>query len=208
MIFNVRTAGFAVFSCCALAMVAPSAPSFATDAIFAPAIPPVIVAPAAAAPAPEATDEATADDAAAAPVEPAATSLSQLVARYDDGAALDDEAECLAGAVYFEAKGEPLDGQLAVAQVIINRAGSGRFPKSLCSVVFQRGQFSFVRGGSFPYIARTGRAWREASAIARIAQQCLWDSSAAKALFFHARRVSPGWKLTRVAAVGNHIFYR
>ena len=56
----------------------------------------------------------------------------------------------MAGAIYFEAKGEPLSGQLAVAEVILNRAKSGRFPKAICSVVTQRGQFSFVRGGRIP----------------------------------------------------------
>ncbi|HEX8449583.1 MAG TPA: cell wall hydrolase, partial [Allosphingosinicella sp.] len=120
----------------------------------------------------------------------------------------DAQHECLAGAVYFEAKGEPLHGQLSVAEVILNRARSGRFPASACGVVKQRGQFSFVRGGRFPAIARTSLAWKRAVAIAHIAVRDLAESPAQKALFFHAKRVSPRWRLTRVAAVGNHIFYR
>ena len=98
--------------------------------------------------------------AAAAPAaEPAASrriiaaprrSLAEAVEAYAAGDAGDAEQECLARAVYFEAKGEPLRGQLAVAQVILNRTQSGRFPSSVCGVVKQRGQFSFVRGGHFP----------------------------------------------------------
>ena len=134
--------------------------------------------------------------------------LAELVADHSGSQTADAQQECLAGAVYFEAKGEPLNGQLSVAEVILNRARSGRFPASACGVVKQRGQFSFIRGGRFPAIARTSLAWKRAVAIAHIAVQDLADSPAPKALFFHAKRVSPGWRLTRVAAVGNHIFYR
>lgn len=144
----------------------------------------------------------------AEPALPARTSLAALVADRASSSPRDAEEECLAGAIYFESKGESLDGQLAVAKVIINRAESGRFARSLCGVVFQRGQFSFVRGGGFPPIAKGSRHWAQAVAIAQIARDGLWQSAAPKALFFHARHVSPGWRLTRVAAIGNHIFYR
>jgi N-acetylmuramoyl-L-alanine amidase len=135
-------------------------------------------------------------------------SLSELVNDHASSEVPDAEMECLAGAIYFESKGEPLAGQLAVAEVIINRAKSGRFPSSYCGVVKQRGQFSFIRGGQFPPIARNSAHWRKAVAIAHIAAKDLADSDASRALFFHARHVSPRWRLTRVAAVGNHIFYR
>jgi spore germination cell wall hydrolase CwlJ-like protein len=118
------------------------------------------------------------------------------------------ELECLAGAIYFESKSETLQGQLAVGHVIANRANSGRFPSSYCGVVFQRSQFSFVRGHSLPPIPRASRDWQEAVAIAKIVDQDLRPSPVGKALFFHARRVSPGWRLTRVATLGNHVFYR
>jgi N-acetylmuramoyl-L-alanine amidase len=140
--------------------------------------------------------------------EPVRRSLAELVTEHSGTRTSDAQHECLAGAVYFEAKGEPLQGQLSVAEVILNRARSGRFPASACGVVKQRGQFSFVRGGRFPAIARGSLAWKRAVAIARIAVQDLADGPAPKALFFHAKRVSPRWRLTRVAAVGNHIFYR
>ena len=137
-----------------------------------------------------------------------ADSLAELVQRHSATSVSGREAECLAGGVYFESKGEPLVGQLAVAEVILNRARSGRFPSSICGVILQPSQFSFVRGGAFPPIARSSRQWREAVAIAKIAQDKSWSSGVGKALFFHARHVSPGWRLTRVASLGNHIFYR
>ena len=134
-------------------------------------------------------------------------SLDAAVAAQD--AAIADEAvRCLAGAIYFEAKGEPLSGQLAVADVIINRTKSGRFPGEICGVVKQRGQFSFVRGGSIPAVDSGRAGYRTAVAVAKVALRAAWGSPASDALFFHARQVAPGWGLTKVAAIGNHIFYR
>ena len=135
-------------------------------------------------------------------------SLSELVGDYASSEIADGELECLATAVYFESKGEPLAGQLAVAEVIINRTRSGRFPETLCGVVKQRGQFSFVRAGQMPAVPRGSVHWRTAVAIAQIAHQQLSSHAATPALYFHARRVAPGWHLTRVGAVGNHVFYR
>ena len=119
------------------------------------------------------------------------------------------ELECLAAGIYFESKSEPLAGQLAVGQVIANRANSGRrFPQSYCGVLFQRGQFSFIRGRSWPAVKRSSRQWQNAVAIARIVDQELHSSPVGEALFFHARYVSPRWRLKRVASIGNHVFYR
>ncbi len=118
------------------------------------------------------------------------------------------ELECLAAGIYFESKSEPLAGQLAVGQVIANRASSGRFASTYCGVLFQRGQFSFVSGHSWPHIAKDGRQWKTAVAIAKIVDQDLKDSAAPTALYFHARRVHPGWHMTQVASIGNHVFFR
>lgn len=138
---------------------------------------------------------------------PAAT-LAALVDAQVVPAELDEETKCLASAVYFESKGESLAGQLAVARVVINRANSGRFADSICGVVHQPSQFSFLRGGRIPEPKHGSRDWREAIAIAQIALANAWDSEAEGALYFHARRVSPGWNRTRLAAIDNHIFYR
>lgn len=137
-----------------------------------------------------------------------AASLSELVRMQDINAPLNNEERCLAGAVYFESKGESLAGQLAVARVVIARAKSGRFPTTLCGVVYQKSQFSFVRGGGMPPIATGSLHWRNAVAISRIALNDSWKSPVEGALFFHARHVSPGWRLTRIGSIDNHIFYR
>ena len=152
------------------------------------------------------------DPAPASPTEEAHSiekrSLLSLVDAYSGAQASTAEFECLAGAIYFEAKGEPLAGQLAVAEVIINRTKSGRYPASMCGVVKQRGQFSFVRGGQLPPIPKQSAHWRKAVAIAHIAVNDLAESPAENALAFHATYVSPRWRMKRVATVGNHVFYR
>ena len=134
-------------------------------------------------------------------------SLSAAVASQEGEAASDRELTCLATGIYYEAKSEPLAGQLAVADVILNRTTSGRFPKSVCSVVTQPGQFSFVRGGKLPTPPANAQ-WRRALAIAQVAKKDLWDSPAGDALYFHARYSKASWGRARVATVGNHIFYR
>ena len=157
-------------------------------------------------PAPAVEAQAEAADQAPAPVD--ATSLAQLVAATPTPDDLSSELACLAGAIYFEAKGETLAGQLAVGRVIVARARSGRFPASYCGVVYQRSQFSFIQGRGMPAINKSGRAWTEAARIARIAHEGSWKSPVEGALFFHAARVSPNWRLTRLARIDNHIFYR
>lgn len=132
--------------------------------------------------------------------------LAQAVAAQDSAAA-DEALQCLAGAIYFESKGEPLTGQLAVAEVIINRAKSGRFPANVCAVVKQRGQFSFVRGGQIPNI-NAGTAYRTAIAVAKVALADAWNSPADKALYFNTPDRRPSVRAIKVASIGNHIFYR
>ncbi len=142
------------------------------------------------------------------PVAGDTASLADLVASMDDESDMSNDMRCLASAIYFEARGEALMGQLAVGQVIINRAESGKFPESYCGVVTQPSQFSFVHGGHIPAINSGSTAWHNAAAIARIAHEGLWDSPAKDALYFHAAYVKPGWRRTQVARVDSHIFYR
>lgn len=146
----------------------------------------------------------------ALPIAPAGTDFATLTAAVDAQiapVALDSELNCLAIGIYYESKGEPLAGQLAVAEVILNRTTSGRFPSSVCSVITQPSQFSFVRGGVLP-AAPDNAQWRKALAVAQVARKDLWASPVGQALFFHARYVNPGWKRPRVGTIGNHIFYR
>ena len=139
-----------------------------------------------------------------------ANSLAELVRTMPSDAPLSRDLECLAQAIYFEARGEPLDGQLAVGAVIVNRTSSDLYPSDYCSVVTQPGQFSFVRGGRIPSPNEASPAWSKARAIAQIAHQELWASPAGEALFFHARYVRPGWARSKVqlATIDSHIFYR
>jgi len=147
----------------------------------------------------------------ATPIQPVdVSSLRELVAMTDTNVDLSEQMHCLAGAVYFESRGEPLNGQLAVAQVVINRTDDRRFPASYCDVVFQRAQFSFVRNGRMPQIRTSSEAWTRAKAIARIAHEGMWESEAGDSLYFHANYVRPKWsrKKTARATIDTHIFYR
>lgn len=138
-----------------------------------------------------------------------AASLPALVAGMDRADSLSPALTCLAQAVYFEARGEDLTGQLAVAQVIINRTRSGQFPRDYCAVVTQPGQFSFVHGGHIPAAPAASAAWQRARAIARIAEQGLWDSGVGQSLYFHNAGVRPAWsrRKTSVARIDSHMFY-
>lgn len=121
-----------------------------------------------------------------------------------------EEQDCLASAVYFEARGEPIEGQLAVAEVVLNRTVSGRYPTTICGVVVQPAQFSFVRNRRIPAANRTSDAWRRAVAIARIAQDKTTTQLSNDVLWYHADYVAPGWgrRLNRSTKIGLHIFYR
>ena len=139
-----------------------------------------------------------------------ASSLRELVGQVDSEGQLTEQMRCLAGAVYFESRGEPLAGQLAVAQVVINRSEDRRWPASYCGVVYQRAQFSFVRGGRMPQINTSSAAWDRAVSVARIAHEGLWESEAADAVYFHATYVRPRWSRskTRLTQIDTHVFYR
>jgi spore germination cell wall hydrolase CwlJ-like protein len=141
-------------------------------------------------------------------VVPAAASLAELVDSVEIPADLPRDIDCLAGAIYFEAKSESLAGQLAVGRVIVARTDSGHFPASYCGVVFQHAQFSFVRGGAMPGFDRSSRIYRQAVKIALIADSGAWKSPAEGALFFHAARIGPVAGKARVARIDNHVFYR
>lgn len=138
--------------------------------------------------------------------------LYALVDRFSAGAELDEQANCVAVAVYHEARGETLDGQLAVARVIMNRAASGHYPASWCGVVKQPWQFSFVNPhtGQMPSVDQNSAAWHKALGITRLAINNAVPSLAGDVLWYHADYVAPSWgrRLTRVDKIGAHIFYR
>jgi len=121
---------------------------------------------------------------------------------------------CLTQAVYYEAGFEPLAGRRAVAQVVLNRMRHPAYPKSVCSVVYQRNstpvcQFSFVCDGALTRAPQPA-AWNEARDIAAAALAGYVETSVGSATHYHADYVAPRWApmLAKVAKLGAHIFYR
>jgi len=110
--------------------------------------------------------------------------------------------KCLAEVIYRESRGEPLRGKLAVGKVVINRVQHPKYPKTICKVIFQPGQFSWV--STF----KTYKAPEEFRQIARSMLAGTQDLHDFKATHFHARYVAPRWRLKRTAIIGNHIFYQ
>ena len=125
----------------------------------------------------------------------------------------DAQWQCLKTAIYFESRGESLQGQFAVAEVVLNRVDSPRYPKTICGVVQQRGSgscaFSYACDGNKDVM--TDRTSAEvAGRIARVMLDGAPRALTAGATYFHTRAVSPSWsrKFDRTAAIGSHLFYR
>ncbi|WP_314732898.1 cell wall hydrolase [Sphingomonas sp. LC-1] len=147
------------------------------------------------------------------PIEMAAAPAFSGVARSAQDAAR--AAECLTAAIYYEARSEPIDGQRAVAQVVLNRVRDRAFPKSICGVVYQGSerstgcQFSFTCDGSMLH-PREPTAWARAADVAQAALAGMVYAPVGAATFYHANYVLPWWapSLNRIGAIGSHIFYR
>ena len=136
--------------------------------------------------------------------------LQALVDKFATNAQLDEQTNCLATAVYFEARGESVEGQLAVARVVMNRAASGRYPPDWCSVVKQPAQFSFVRHGEFPYADTSSLAWQQGRGGRRArCRQCRSEPRSRRPVV-PRDYVAPTWgrRLSEVQKIGAHIFYR
>lgn len=115
---------------------------------------------------------------------------------------------CLALNVYFEARGEHYDGQLAVAEVTLNRVASPDFPDDVCDVVWQHKQFSWTHDGKSD-VPKDKRAWRDAVAVARHALEQGNTLLSTDVLYYHADYVKPRFfaRLERMGTIGRHIFY-
>lgn len=128
----------------------------------------------------------------------------------------DAEWQCLAEAIYFESRGEPLEGQVAVAEVVLNRVDDNRdFPRTVCGVTRQgagsgRGcQFSYACDGNSDVMkSALPRARAEKLATLMLAGRARTVTDGAT--YFHARSVRPGWsnRFVRTASIGHHVFYR
>jgi spore germination cell wall hydrolase CwlJ-like protein len=153
---------------------------------------------------------ALAADTTAATLTPA-TPFTGLAQGDDARRALD----CLTSAIYYEARSEPIDGQRAVAQVVLNRVRNPAFPNSVCGVVYQgstRGtgcQFTFTCDGSL-LLRREPEAYERARKVAEAALSGSVYAPVGSATFYHTTAVLPWWaqSLSRVATIGAHIFYR
>jgi spore germination cell wall hydrolase CwlJ-like protein len=130
----------------------------------------------------------------------------------------ENDLQCLAENIYFEARGEPLEGQYAVAEVTLNRTRAQHFPHTVCAVVHEMrwdpsrqrnvADFSWTELGDMS--PDDGPAWKRAMDVANAVYDDLHDPIAPGALFYHSTRVRPGWARTRtaIATIGNHVFYR
>jgi spore germination cell wall hydrolase CwlJ-like protein len=129
-----------------------------------------------------------------------------------------EDLECLAKNVHHEARGEPLEGQYAVAEVTMNRVASSLFPKSVCEVVHEQrwdarrrryvGAFSWTEldGVGEP----SGSAWQRAQEVAAAVYDGTHSPRVPNALYYHAKHIKPRWANAnrRVATIGRHVFYR
>lgn len=127
----------------------------------------------------------------------------------------DAQWECLAEALYFEARGESVRGQFAVGEVILNRVESAAYPQSLCGVVKQGTgrkyacQFSYNCDGN-PKVVNEHDAWDRVGKIAAILLDGASRDLTEGATHFHTRAVNPSWarSFTRTTEIGAHLFYR
>ena len=119
---------------------------------------------------------------------------------------MDEETICLAKIVHHESANQPREGQLAVAQVVMNRLASPRFPRSICAIAMQPGQFFNVHA----YNPRQDSRWDRAVEVALDARNGVSPPVVGEALFFHAAHASPSFhrSRTRVTQIGHHVFYR
>ena len=127
------------------------------------------------------------------------------------------QLECLARNIYYEAGNQPFEGKVAVAQVTINRAESGQFPKDICQVVYQKNivyekvlcQFSWYCETATMTRPRNTAMFKESEMVAR---QVLLEGfrlpSLQKALYFHATHINPKWNREKVAVIAGHVFYK
>lgn len=141
---------------------------------------------------------------------------SNLPDNYVSAAQRTKELECLTRNIYWEAANEPFEGKVGVAQVTLNRMESGKFPDSVCGVVYQKNvfyekvvcQFSWYCEGNHTTRAIHKPLWNESEVVAKkVLLEGFRLPGLTDALYYHADYVSPGWKLPKIEKIGRHIFY-
>lgn len=118
--------------------------------------------------------------------------------------ATDKEFDCLAKNIYYEARGESLQGKIAVGLVTLNRRDHKNYPKSICGVVYQKNQFSWTK--HYKGVKLNKEQWRQAQEAATFS--LVYRDLSFTATHFHNKTVKPKWQLTRVAKIGGHVFYK
>jgi spore germination cell wall hydrolase CwlJ-like protein len=139
---------------------------------------------------------------------------AQQVATVSD---IDRQVECMTRNIYYEASHEPPEGKIAVAQVVMNRAASDKFPNDVCQVISQKTvfhsavvcQFTWLCDGSVQRRTIHPDQWEESRIAAKkVLLEGFRLPSLENALFYHADYVNPRWRLDEVARIGRHIFYQ
>ena len=128
------------------------------------------------------------------------------------------QLDCLAKNIYHEAGNEPFEGKVAVAQVTLNRAESGKFPSDVCGVIYQKNvfyekvvcQFSwYCEGNGTGKPIRSKAMYDESMAVAKkVLLEGFRLDIMKKAMYYHADYVNPGWKQEKIGKIGRHIFYK
>jgi hypothetical protein len=146
------------------------------------------------------------------------TMLGLLVYSTVDDKAVNRDLTCLARNVYYEARGEPEKGKLAVAKVTLNRVNSSRFPNTICDAVYEQrwdkrrrryvGAFAWTEFNTLPALKK--KEWQIAWKAAETVYENPESVKLKGALFYHATRIKPRWakQKKRIKKIGRHIFYR
>jgi spore germination cell wall hydrolase CwlJ-like protein len=140
------------------------------------------------------------------------TTESHLTARN-----IEKQLTCLAKNIYWEAANEPFEGKVAVAQVTLNRMESGKFPDSVCGVVYQKNIFNSRTVCQFSWFCENNHlvktvhkaAYKESEEVAKmVLLEGFRLPNLKEALFYHADYVNPRWNKPRIVQIGRHIFYK
>jgi spore germination cell wall hydrolase CwlJ-like protein len=146
------------------------------------------------------------------------TTLGLLMLGTVEGTAVNRDLTCLARNIYYEARGEPDKGKLAVAKVTLNRVASSRFPNTICDAVYEQrwdkrrrryvGAFAWTEFDTLP--PPKSKGWKKAWKAAETVYENPESVQLKGALFYHATRIKPRWakQKKRIKKIGRHIFYR
>jgi len=137
-------------------------------------------------------------------IPPAIATTTKRIRTKTSGMAMRD-MKCLASAIWHEAGNQPKEGRIAVAEVVLTRTRSGKYPKRPCAVVAQKQQFSFVVKGIVPSVPI--EHVDEIMEIAKGVVEGTMRSRVRGAMWFHATYSHPNWNIRRVGQIGEHIFY-